>query len=239
MDSCGVSGIAALDACILVQLNHLVGRWPLLDLFVAWLVNARIVKFIPFVLVMCGVWFWRCAAQERNRRILAEAVLVAMFALGSGRILALLLPFRERPFSALHFDVPLDAELRTWSSLPSDHAVVAFALAASLYRLWPPIGLWAFFHAALFVCLPRLYFGLHYPSDVVVGALIGASLAFAVALLPGRSAVTGVVLEAERRLPPLFYAIAFFVLFEIAEMFESVRLVAGHSFRILRQMLAS
>jgi membrane-associated phospholipid phosphatase len=239
MESWDLSGIAALDRSILVQLNDLVSRWPLLDRFVAWLVGARLVKFMPFVLVMCWFWFAQTQAKERNRRILIEGLLVALVALVSARVLALALPFRERPLEELHLVVPLGAGLRTWSSFPSDHAVVAFALAASLFRVAPRIGLWAFFHGATFICLPRIYFALHYPSDLVAGALIGVAFAFAVVWLPGRAAITGLVLEVERRLPPLFYAVAFFTLFEIAEMFDSVRIIVGKCLSVLRQLLMS
>jgi undecaprenyl-diphosphatase len=151
-----------------------------------------------------------------------------------------MLPFRERPFENPDLNVVLSfvPDMRTWSSFPSDHAVMAFAIAASLFRLVPIIGLWAFFHAAVFISLPRLFLGLHYPSDVLAGALIGITLGVGIPRLPRLDAVTGALIDIEGKFPAPFYAIGFLTLFEIAEMFDSVRLLMVGVFRVIRQMLS-
>ena len=233
------SGIVVLDDRIVAWLSQFVSRWPLFNLFVAWLIDARIVKFIPFVLVICWFWFEKTALQELRRRTLLEAVLTSLAAVFVARFLALTLPFRDRPVANpdLHLVIPFEAGLRTWSSFPSDHAIVAFALAASLARVSPLVGIWALLHALVFISFPRLYFGLHYPSDVIVGALIGITLAAATSQLRGRQVVTGALLKLESRYPAAFYAAAFFVLFEIAEIFDSVRIFVVNVFRVLRQLM--
>jgi len=114
---------------------------------------------------------------------------------------------------------------------------MAVALAASLFRISPRIGLWACFHAAVFICLPRLYFGLHYPSDLIGGGLIGITLVLATSQLQGRYAVTGFLLTIERKHPGMFYTIGFFVLYEMAEMFITFRVLANYIFHALRQLL--
>ena len=58
-------------------------------------------------------------------------------------------------------------------SFPSTHAVNSFAAAIFLsyyYRRWA----WAFFSFALTVSLSRIIVGVHYPSDIVGGAIIGS-----------------------------------------------------------------
>ncbi|MCJ7479093.1 MAG: phosphatase PAP2 family protein [Candidatus Nanohaloarchaeota archaeon QJJ-7] len=58
------------------------------------------------------------------------------------------------------------------SSFPSGHATIAFLLATVLYREY---GRPAFlFTLAGLVAVSRLYIGVHYPSDVIAGALLGA-----------------------------------------------------------------
>ena len=215
-------------------------RWPFLDRWAAWLLTAHIIKFGPMVIAICWFWFERSPMQSARRRLLAESVLAALAALFVGRVLALTLPFRLRPAFRpdLHFVVPFDAGLRTWSSFPSDHAVIAFALAASLFRLSPRLGLWIALHAVLVVCLPRLYFGLHHPSDLIGGALIGITLVAVVSRLPIRHAVTAAIVDVENRRPAMFYAIGFVLLYEITEMFESFRAVGLAAFAALRHWLA-
>lgn len=239
MEIAALSAVTAFDERLFVWLDPYLLRWPLLNLFLRWLLDAHIVKFVPIVLVMVGIWFARRPDRETTRCRLVEAVLASLAALFVARILALTLPFRERPVAnpELHLAVPLDAGLRTWSSFPSDHAVMAFALAASLVRVSPWLGIWAGLHSALFICVPRLYFGLHYPSDIVGGALIGIALAWLAAHAPGRTAVSGLMLRTEARVPALFYAAGFLVLFEIAEMFDSVRILVVNTFRVLHRLI--
>ena len=67
---------------------------------------------------------------------------------------------------------------------PSSHAAVAFGLAVVLTALVPRRWRWAPLSAALVVALARMHVGVHYPLDVVGGALVGGAVGLAtVALL--------------------------------------------------------
>jgi membrane-associated phospholipid phosphatase len=59
-------------------------------------------------------------------------------------------------------------------SFPSAHATSSFAAAGAFSALAPA---WALYAAATTFALSRPYLGVHYPSDVVVGAMLGSAIA--------------------------------------------------------------
>ena len=98
-------------------------------------------------------------------------------------------PFHLNPAVALLVPPPADY------SFPSGHTAVSFAavgaLKASGSRLWKPA-----FVLAVLIAFSRLYLYVHWPSDVLFGALLGIVLGFlgaklarlALARFPGRQA---------------------------------------------------
>jgi membrane-associated phospholipid phosphatase len=67
------------------------------------------------------------------------------------------------------------------NSMPSSHAANWFAATMVLF-LYFRRSLWFMLPMALAVSFSRLYNGVHYPSDVLAGALIGAGYTMAVAI---------------------------------------------------------
>lgn len=82
---------------------------------------------------------------------------------------------RPRPFLNLSdintFNMPLYDY-----SFPSGHTTAAFSLACTLSFYFPILS-WIFTIAAFMVGFSRVYMGVHYPSDVVVGIVIGSIFA--------------------------------------------------------------
>mgnify|MGYP002633308085 CR=1 FL=1 len=69
-------------------------------------------------------------------------------------------------------------------SFPSAHATASFAAATAMSRIRPELRL-ALFGAAAIMAATRPYLGMHYPSDVVVGAALGSVLGGTVPLPAG------------------------------------------------------
>lgn len=65
-------------------------------------------------------------------------------------------------------------------SFPSAHATSSFAVATAMTRV-EPLGALAFL-LAIALALGRPYLGMHYPSDVVAGAILGVVFGFVVPL---------------------------------------------------------
>jgi undecaprenyl-diphosphatase len=57
-------------------------------------------------------------------------------------------------------------------SFPSAHAAFSFMMATLLSK-WFPLYRTLFFIVAAFIGWTRIYLGLHYPTDVVAGAVLG------------------------------------------------------------------
>ncbi len=67
-------------------------------------------------------------------------------------------------------------------SFPSGHTITAFAVALSLSLFYPSLAIGLLF-CAVSVAASRILLGMHFFSDVLAGAAIGTSLAFAAAWL--------------------------------------------------------
>lgn len=80
---------------------------------------------------------------------------------------------RPRPFVVNELIEPLVGGVSPYRSFPSGHSGGSFAAMFALYK-WVPkkIGIPALILAAM-VALSRLYVGVHYPTDIIGGCIIG------------------------------------------------------------------
>lgn len=136
------------------------------------------------ITVLCFLAGWALARKAKALTIVVGLILCGVSAdhLNGGLIKPLFQ--RPRPFVALN-NVQLKIVRPQSSSFPSSHAVTAFAVATYLGLLVGQFWLWG--PVAVLVALSRVYVGVHYPSDVMAGAICGAIIGYVFALLIRRA----------------------------------------------------
>ena len=85
---------------------------------------------------------------------------------------------RPRPFHSLD-DVRLLMGTHEGFSFPSGHATTSFCLATVVAMRYPKLR-WPAYIAAALVALSRPYLGVHYPTDILAGSMLGAVIGYLV-----------------------------------------------------------
>jgi len=116
----------------------------------------------PLILMLAG-------KRREGLALLATFVLSTLLAVGLQLVV-----MRPRPA-----DVRVVLSAPAFPSFPSGHAAAVFGGAVLVFFVWRRAGAAALLGAFL-VALSRLYLGQHYPSDLLGGAVLGASVATAI-----------------------------------------------------------
>ena len=182
-----------------------------------------------FLALLWGFWFLPSAEQRRNRIVVISTLTGSLLALAVNQVAQRLGPFRLRPYAAglPGIQFPYHLGIREVSSFPSDHAALFCGLSTGLFFLSRRIGLTAFFYATAVIFLPRIYLGLHYPSDILGGAIIGIGC---VCLIHGtrlRNLFADFCLKMSNEHPATFYAAMFLLTYQTATLFDDARALAA------------
>jgi undecaprenyl-diphosphatase len=121
------------------------------------------------------------------RRATVAAVLSAGFALAIGKVISELVD-RARPFVADPHGVHLFSPHAADPGFPSDHATAAFAIAVAILLRKRGWGV-AVLIAATVLAVGRVALGIHFPSDVLGGAVLGGAAAVVLWWTPIRGRV--------------------------------------------------
>lgn len=129
----------------------------------------------------------RGAANAAWRRASVAAVLSAGLGLAVGKVISELVD-RARPFVADPHGVHLFTAHAADPGFPSDHATAAFAIATAIFLRKRGWGVAALVAAAV-LSVGRVALGVHYPSDVLAGAALGAAAALILWAVPLRTRI--------------------------------------------------
>lgn len=174
-----------MDWSILHALNDFLYRHDGVEDPLLFYVNVSEALFIATLAIV-----FLAASGARHvawRRAAVAAVLSAGLALAIGKVISELFD-RVRPFVADSGGVHLFSAHAADPSFPSDHATASFAIAMAIFLRHRGWGVVALIAAAL-LSIGRVALGLHYPSDVLAGAALGAAAALVLWARPLRARV--------------------------------------------------
>lgn len=149
--------------------------------------------------------WWR-ARRDQDPRIMSAALWApvgALLAIGLNQPLGNLVG-EARPYAVFPHALVLVAR-STDFSFPSDHAVMAGAVAAGVLLSHRRLGVLATV-AALVMAFARVYVGAHFPLDVVAGLILGAVVTVAGHLVVRRRLTRTVSRLVRTPLRPLLHA---------------------------------
>ncbi len=123
---------------------------------------------------------------DYKRGVLAIVVGALAIGIGDPATFYLIKPYfgRMRPCVTLEDARALVSCAHSFS-FPSNHAVNSFAIAASIGNIFRPT-LFILIPVAMIVALSRVAVGVHYPSDVMFGAVLGLMLGFGLSVIGKR-----------------------------------------------------
>ncbi len=129
-----------------------------------------VAQYIPYIIFIAFLWLIASQKGWRQRIFFfSEATIAIILSRGLITEIIRFFYYSPRPFEAMHFQSLIP---ESGSSVPSGHAAFFFALAMIIYfynRRW---GIW-YFIITILICLARIFVGVHWPSDIIAGAVVG------------------------------------------------------------------
>ena len=193
-------------------------------------------KGLVLVPVLWWIWFKPTHSGDWDREIVIATLASCLVSLLLCRLLAYYLPFRVRPIYNpdlhLHFPV-IDGGLRFLNSFPSDHAMMWMSVATGIALVSSRLGVPAILYTVIFICAARVYLGLHYPTDVIAGALVGVVVTYVMTRDFIRRRFAAPVLRWINKRPGLGYTMAFVLCYELVTQLDEVRMLAQSASKVL------
>ena len=156
--------LALCELCNRVCRNHSIRRFFII---VSRLGNG---VFWYALMILLPLWYGRDALQASLHMLFVGSVGVALYKYLKAHLV------RQRPY-VLHGGIILGTAPLDLYSFPSGHTLHAVAFSAVLLSYCPHLA-WLVLPFTVLVAMSRVILGLHYPTDVCAGAVIGALLAW-------------------------------------------------------------
>ncbi|KAA9038525.1 phosphatase PAP2 family protein [Ginsengibacter hankyongi] len=230
------------DSSIIGYLNKFAQTSKSFDAFMVFIVDNSFIKAVILVCILWFFWFQKSSKLTGNRKGVIVTIFSCLVAIAVGRLLCVLLPFRARPIinPAINFVKPFGTSalsLGTWSSFPSDNAVMFFSLATGIFLISRKLGILTYLYVLFVICFPRVYLGYHFPTDILAGAVIGILITFLISGNKISNPLSNKVFEFSAKHTGIFYSLAFLLTYEISKMFIEVRFICSHLLEVMRRIV--
>ena len=225
----------AFDSTIIHFVNGFAQTSKPFDALTVFIADDSFIKGGVIVSILWFFWFQKTSKRTFNRERIIVSIISSLVAIVVARVLASSLPFRLRPLlnTDLNFVKPFGttaASLETWSSFPSDHAVMFFSLATGIFLISKKIGILTYLYVLVIICFPRVYLGYHYPTDILTGAIIGVLITLIVSTNTISQPIIQKVFQFSSRYTGLFYTLFFLLAYEISRLFFEIRAAGSYLF---------
>lgn len=157
-----------LDLYLFSIMNGIVGKWVWLDtigIFFARYFEYFLLAFLLILLARNFRKYWRMTAEAFVAAVFVRFVLVEIIR----RVF-----FRPRPFVYNQINL-LVSHSANEPSFPSGHASFYFALSTIIYGYNKRLGI-LFYISSFLIVVSRIFVGIHWPSDIVAGAILGIAM---------------------------------------------------------------
>ncbi len=162
-----------LDIKLFYFFNNLAGKSQLFDAFIVFL--ASYLQYFLGVIFFLFLYFSAYLKKKKVHIFLMTIISIIIARLGITEIIRF---FYHRPRPFIIYKVYQLFSENDWS-FPSGHSAFFFAMAVAIYLYNKKWGIW-FFIAAVMMNISRIIAGVHYPSDILGGMIVGTVVACAV-----------------------------------------------------------
>jgi len=159
-----------MDLYLFNLINQFALKWEWLDVLAIILA-----EFFQYFLLF-GLFLFLVKDFKKYLRMVIESVVAALFArFVIVSFIRWTLP-RLRPFITNNVNLLFEY---SGSAFPSGHAAFFFAVATIIYLYNKKIGA-LFYLGSILIILARVFSGVHWPSDILAGAVVGILSGYAI-----------------------------------------------------------